>query len=144
MQTVSPEYIAELFRQMAFIGAVLGGFAAAFLATMLTAAPRGRVATATISAAAFASASFVAVTVGATVVALNVVALGLSDFAAFPTATDRARFWTGLLFLVGIYTLIVALGLCGWTRSRAAGWATTLAAGLAAIGATVALAAASG
>ncbi|MDX1546903.1 MAG: hypothetical protein R3247_07945 [Rhodothermales bacterium] len=144
MPVSSPEYLAELFRQMAFIAAVLGGFSAAFLATVVTAANSSRYATIAIGAAAFASASFVAVTVGATVVALNVVALGLSDLAAFPAATDRARFWTGLLFLVGIYALILALGMSGWLRSRATGWTTTAAAVLAAIGATVALAAAAG
>lgn len=141
---MSPDYLAEIFRQMAFIGAVLGGFSAAFLATMVTATQAGRIATVTIGAAAFAAASFVAVTVGATIVALNVMALGLSDFNAFPAATDRARFWTGLLFLVGIYALILALGLCGWIRSRSTGWATTGAAVLATIGATVALVAAAG
>ena len=141
MQLPPPDFIAELFRQMAFIGAFLGGFAASFLATLLTEAPDSRVATWTIGAAALSSASFVAATLGATVVALDATRLGLRDFAAMSEATSRTQFWSGGLFLLGIYGLLLAVGLSGWTRSRAAGWATTAAAVVGAVGTTVALAA---
>lgn len=135
MQTLHPDYLAEIGRQIAFISSFLGGFAATFLATLIVADSPRRVTGWTIASAAFSAAAFIAsviASVGLTIVLhpdapINVVR---------SSSILHARFLSPLGFIVGIYTLLLSLGLCGWIRSRKAGIATSLAAGLGALAVT--------
>lgn len=80
MAELPPEFVTEMYRQTAFIGAVLGGFATAFLGA-LVAMDRGKASG--VWAIGFATASavaFVVTTFGGTVVALEAARHGITSF----------------------------------------------------------------
>jgi hypothetical protein len=135
MQPLAPEYLAEIGRQLAALSAFLGGFAAAFLGTLLALqSPRRQVGWAA-GAAAVAAAAFTVAVVAATMLAvvLHPAAPGVRNRAA---EAGVARVITGLAFFVGLYALLAALGLSGWARSRRLGLVTGSVAGVAAVIAT--------
>jgi hypothetical protein len=130
MQPLAPEYLSEIGRQLATLSAFLGGFAAAFLGTLLAlSSPRRQVGWAA-GAAALAAAAF---TVS---VVLHPAAPRAANRAA---EAGAARIIVGLAFFLGLYSLLVALGLSGWARSRRLGMVTGWIAGVAAAVATWAL-----
>ncbi len=135
-----PDFLAELFRQLAFLAAVLGGFAVAFLGALLPAAREQRVGTWAIGAAAVAATGFVVMTLAATLMALGVLQFGFHTFDDLSPALLRLSQLTAALFVLGIYSLLLSLALSGWTRSRATGWCTTTVALLGAVAATMAIA----
>ncbi|MEM1270663.1 MAG: hypothetical protein AAGI08_11530, partial [Bacteroidota bacterium] len=123
MNPLTLEYIAALAQQLAFISALLGGFAAAFFATLLVSQSPKRVAGWAAGLAAVSATCFI----GATMVA------AFLSVAAHPDAPARIaasaqnvsiRAVMGLLMILGIYTLFGALGTAGWVRSRALGIVT--------------------
>ncbi len=122
-----PDYVAELHRQAAFVSAVLGGFAAAFVGALLTTDSEKQVGTWAVGFAAASSVLFIVATFGSSVVVLDVLRLGITDFdfANWPASTVSAKSKADLTYFLGIYTLIVAIGMSGWTRSRATGIVTT-------------------
>lgn len=132
-------FVITLFQQIAFLSAVLGGFAAAFLGALLGVPAGRRLATAAIAATAVSAAAFVAVTLGATVIGLLAAQVGAETFGQLPPRAARAQFWTGWLFVAGVYTLLLGIGLSGWLRSRATGLCTAAAALLGSVAATAAL-----
>lgn len=138
MQELAPEYLGEIAKQLAFVGAFLGGFSASFLGSLLAANSHGRAAAWAIAGAAAAAVSFIASVVGATML---VVALHPSAPSNVSRGTSlmHARVVTVLGFAVGLYTLLVAVGLSGFLRSRRAGAVTSSLAGAAAVVATWAL-----
>ena len=81
-------------------------------------------------ATAVAAAAFVAVTLPATVIGLLAAQAGAETFGQLPPRAARAQFWTGWLFVVGVYTLLLGIGLSGSLRSRTTGWCTAAAAAL--------------
>jgi hypothetical protein len=139
MQTLSPEYLAEIGRQLAFLSAFLGGFAATFLGTLLTAAPGRRQACWAAGSAAVAAAAFVVTVISATALAI-VLNPGAPAGMSSAAAITRARGIAGLSFIVGIYSMLLSLGLSGWIRSRALGMTTSISSFLAGVIATWAIA----
>lgn len=132
MQELSPDYLAEIGRQLSTLSAFLGGFAIAFLGTVLGFGKphpqAGRVAgSAAVAAAAFAVA----------VMAFTSLIIVLHPMAPAnikqTTNTSLARVVAILSFLVGIYALLLSLGMSGWIRSSRLGWLTTIVAALAAL-----------
>ena len=136
MRSLPPDYLAELARQLASLSAVLGGFAVAFLGTLLNVGHGRRVVGWAVGGAAVAAAAFAV----ATIAAVSLV-LALHPGAARVAATSvaRARGTMAASFLLGIYALLAGLGLSGWARSAALGRTTTAAATLGAAVATWAL-----
>jgi hypothetical protein len=127
---------AELFRQLAFISALIAGFSLTFLVQLLTAQSTRRVIGWTIGFSLAATAAMIVCALGWTLSAA---------VAVDPrTQADLAR-WSGifsllhqrlsLTFISGIFLFLVALGLCGWVRSRLMGIVSSTIALLAAISA---------
>jgi hypothetical protein len=140
LDVTAPGFVVALFQQMAFLAAVLGGFSAAFLGALLVTSPEKRIGTAAVAATAFSAAAFIAVTLGGTVISLVALQGGVTDFGGLPSAAARAQHVTGWLFVLGMYALLLGIGLSGWTRSEATGWCTTAAAVLGTVASTLALA----
>lgn len=122
------DFVTEMYRQTAFIGAVLGGFATAFLGA-LVAMDNGK--PAGIWAIGFATAAavaFVVTTFGGTVVALDAARHGIVnfDYSLWPEATHTKKRISDLCLTVGLYTLLLSVMVSGWIRSIATGVVTTL------------------
>jgi hypothetical protein len=133
MADLSPEFLSELLGQIAFLSAVLGGFSVTFLATILVVPSPTSVTAWVIGAAGVAAAFFIAAAVSATGAGL---AIQVPEFAhRLPLLQGIA----GAAFAIGIYAFLVALGACGWVRSRRIGIVTTVAAGMGAILVTLAV-----
>ena len=124
--------MAQFFSQMAFICAVLGGFAFAFLGALLTLDSSRRVLGWVIGATASATICFIVSALGAT---FSAVAAGASTDAALPESISALQRPISLWFLFGVMMLFVSLGLSGWVRSRSTGIITTCVAIVGAIGA---------
>ncbi len=116
--------IASLARQLAFVSAVVGGFAITYLAVLLSMADRRRIIGVAAGFAMFCAAN------------LLVCALAWSLYAgmyeAKPTGftVPVAEFQTKLRWLngalvAGLVCFLAALGLGGWIRSRSLGVVTT-------------------
>ena len=124
MQDLPPAYLAEIARQLASVSALLGGFSATFLATLLFARVEHRLASWTIGGSALSACLFIV-----SVLALTMLMIGLNPSAPpgmVPEASVlRARVVGLLSFLIGMYALLATLGLSGWLRSRRMGWVTT-------------------
>jgi hypothetical protein len=129
---VKAEYLAEIGRQIAFLSAFLGGFAANFLGILLQSANSRRYAGWAAGAAAVASASFILAVISGTAVAL-VLHPGAPPDVAKPTFLPQVRALIFATFGIGIYGILLSLGLSGWIRSRALGVVTSVAALLSAI-----------
>ena len=133
MQPLAPEYLAEISRQLATLSAFLGGFAAAYLGTLLGLnSARWQVGWAA-GAAAVSAASFIAAVVAATMIAV-VLHPAAPQMGSRAASAGTARVIAGLAFFVGLYALLVALGLSGWSRSRrlgvVTGWTAAAAAAI--------------
>lgn len=126
VEQLSPAYIAALASQLAALSAFLGGFAATFLATLLTFGQQGRLMTTTIGCAVVSSVSFIVTVVAATMLTA-IYNPAAPDFMA-STAASLPRTIMSLGFTIGSLSLLASLGCSGWTRSRAVGWITTVAA----------------
>src|SRR2546423_1749882 len=127
MQPVNAEFLAETGRQIAFLSAFLGGFAATFLGILLQSPNSRRHVGWAAGAAAVASASFILAVISGTALALVLhpgAPAGLR-IAAFLPPDPPFIFFT-LLF--GLCYILLSLGLSGWIRSRQLGIVTSVAA----------------
>lgn len=121
--------MAELFRQLAFITAILGGFAITFLSVLLTASATHRVINWIVCATTAAAVCLVLSAVGAT---FSAVIASYAD--PLPSDVEALHEPLSLLFLGGTALLFAVLGMSGWVRSRRLGIATTVIAALGLIG----------
>lgn len=121
----------ELFRQLAFINAILGGFAITFLSVLLTAPSTHRIVNWVVGMITAAAACFILSALGSTFSA--VIASRVTD-GDLPGPVWSLHQPLSLLFLAGTLLLFTALGMSGWLRSRGLGLATTVIAGLSVIG----------
>jgi hypothetical protein len=128
METLSPAYFTALATQSGNIAAFLGGFAATYLATLLTLTRPGRVASITIALAAIAAVSFI-VTVAATTTLVAALHPEAPRIVATADLT-LPRVLMALPFAIGLYALLASIGVSGWLRSRGTGWATSIAAAM--------------
>lgn len=120
------EVIAELFRQLAFISALIGGFSLAFLVQLLVAHSERRIADWTIGFSLAATAGLIVCAVGWTLSAVVIID---------PTARAETMRLSGALsylnmrltdgFVLSLLLFFVSLGLCGWIRSRVMGIVST-------------------
>lgn len=127
MQQLAPAYLATLATQIGALSAFLGGFAATYLATFLTVGQRSRAAALAVGGAVTAAVGFIIAVVASTML---IAALHPDAPAGAGQMALTAQVVMSLGFLVGLLALLLSLGVSGWTRSRAMGWTTSIAAGL--------------
>jgi hypothetical protein len=132
MQSVSAEFLAEMGRQIAFLSAFLGGFAATFLGILLQSPSSRRHVGWAAGAAAVASASFILAVISGTLLAV-VLHPGAPPGIAKPTFLPQVRILILITFAFGIYSTLLSLGLSGWIRSRQLGIVTSVAALISAV-----------
>ncbi len=129
MQTLPSSYLMEMAKQLAFLSAFLGGFAATFLATLLVAGSEKKIADWSIGSAAVSASGFV-VSVIASVMITVVLHPDVPGNVAAGVSVNGARIISALSFGLGVYALLLSVGLCGWVRSRRLGMITSIAAGV--------------
>lgn len=132
-----PELIAEIFRQLAFISALVGGFAFAFVGVLLVAPHKSRLVSWTAGISMAASSGLVVCALGWSL-GTSVVLIGASmeagaDKSALSASLSNMHLRLSLAFTVSILLFFTCLGLSGWIRSRNLGIASTCIAVLAAI-----------
>lgn len=135
----SPEALADLFRQLAFICALIGGFAFAFLGVLLPTPARSRLVEWTAGMAMGTVASLVVCVIGWTLMASVVVTdtpanASAEEFLKVALKFNRMHSLLSLLFILGMFLFLASLGLSGWVRSRTLGIVSTVIALLAAVG----------
>lgn len=122
----TPESLADLFRQLAFISALIGGFAFAFLGVLLTVPSRSKVVEWTAGTSLATTGSLIICVVGWTLMASQV---ALTAPAAgtfrFPASLNTMHSRLSLLFIIGMLLFLASLGLSGWVRSRSLGVIST-------------------
>lgn len=129
MEPLAPDYLLAMAGQLGALSAFLGGFAATFLATLLTLGREGRLLTVSVALAAVSSVAFVVCVVAASMLAAVLHPHAPAAIAATPDGMPRAVM--SLSFAAGMLALLMAIGASGWLRSRRIGWITG---GIAAIG----------
>jgi CBS domain containing-hemolysin-like protein len=123
MEHLDPQYLAEIARQIGFVSAVLAGFCAAFLGTLIGIRSESRAASWTISTATLSAVSFVCAVIASTKL---VVVLHPAAPKGAAAAAGSARIVFALSFILGLYSLLAAIALTGWVRSRRMGIVTTV------------------
>src|ERR1043166_699910 len=132
MHPQNPEFLGEAGRQIAFLSAFLGGFAATFLGVLLQSPNSRRHVGWAAGAAAVASASFIVAVMSGSLLGL-VVHPGAPPPLAKPTLLPPLRILMVITFIVGIYSSLLSLGLSGWIRSRQLGIVTSVSAFVSAV-----------
>ncbi|MCP4291239.1 MAG: hypothetical protein GY780_05330 [bacterium] len=128
-QSLPADYLAEISRQIAFVSAFLGGFAATFLATLLMVKSEKRIAGWVLGCVAFSASAFI-VSVVAAVTLIVVSHPSVPRNVSAGASTAPARVVCILSFVLGIYSLLASVGISGWLRSRNVGLATSISGGL--------------
>jgi hypothetical protein len=131
-QPLNVEFLAEIGRQIASLSAFLGGFAATFLGILLQSPSARRHVGWAAGAAAVASASFILAVISGTALAI-VFHPGAPAGIAKPDFVPQVRTLIMVTFAIGIYSILLSLGLSGWIRSRQLGLVTSVAALIAAV-----------
>jgi hypothetical protein len=132
MHSLNSEFLGEAGRQIAFVSAFLGGFAATFLGILLQSPNSRRHVGWAAGAAAVASASFILAVVSGSLLGL-VVNPGAPPGLTKPTLLPPLRLLMAITFIVGINSSLLSLGLSGWVRSRQLGIVTSVAAFISAV-----------
>jgi lysylphosphatidylglycerol synthetase-like protein (DUF2156 family) len=132
MQPGSDEFLAEMGRQIAFLSAFLGGFAATFLGILLQSPNSRRHVGWAAGAAAVASASFIVAVVSGTMMGL-LSHPGAPPDSPKPSSVPQTNAVIFITFAIGILSILLSLGLSGWIRSRQLGIVTSVAAFLCAV-----------
>jgi hypothetical protein len=126
--------VSEGVGQLAFLCAVLGGFAVTFPALLLTLDRPARHVGAAIVVTTASAAAFLVSTVGCALMAFALAAQPIEQRGLTPIlAFGRLHEVLTAAFLLGGFLFLATLGLSGWIRSRRAGTASTIIATVAAI-----------
>ena len=137
-------YLQHLYQQIASISAVLGGFSIAALTVLLTAESRSRIVSWAAAASGFAASLFIGTTFLASILASDAMKRNPTTFSDLTPSVQPLVGIVGPLFPLGMYVLLLSLGLCGWVRSVRTGIATSIAALIGAALITVGFVAAGG
>jgi hypothetical protein len=134
---LSPEVFAEIFRQAAFISALIAGFSFAFLGVILTSSSRKRIEEWTAAFAVAATAGLLVCALGWTLSVPRLLALSHQATSATPFELPEAfrslHRSLSKTFIVCFFLFLTSLGLSGWIRSRKLGVVSTFIACLAAV-----------
>ena len=134
---LSPEVFAEIFRQGAFISALIAGFSFSFLAVILTSSTRKKAAGWTAGFAIAATAGLIVCALGWTLGAPRMLAMAASGSGKtpfqFPDIYSTIHRAVSMTFVVCFFLFLTSLGLGGWIRSTGLGIVSTAIAALAAM-----------
>ena len=131
MSDLTPDHLVEIAKQTAFVAAFLGGFAATFLGTVLPLNRSGKQSASLVVTLAISSCAFV-------VSVITLTSLIISQHPEVPedvrlSVADRGQIVGGISFMIGIYALLVSIGLAGYVRSKLLGMVTSVVALIAAL-----------
>ncbi len=131
MAEMEPEYLLALAQQFGFLGAFLGGVSATLFVTLLTLAKPSLLVRWSIGSAALGAACFIITAY----MSVGVIAQNhpLSPRASLESSGTLVLMGMYLSFVIGVFALLAAIGISGWTRSKPLGYVTTAVAGLAAL-----------
>jgi hypothetical protein len=132
VEPLAPAYLSDVAEQIGSLSAFLGGFAATFVATLLTLSRDDRLMVVTITLAVTSAVAFMIAVTASTMQVAIYHPEGPSFLSTFPAARIRSTML--IAFLVGTLALLGGLGCSGWLRSRLLGWLTT---GVSAFGAAM-------
>ena len=120
---LSPNYLTALARQIGFLAAFLGGVSATFCATMLTRSKPSKAAHWSMSLSGMAALSFIA----AASLSTTLIAHNHPDAPAMlvENSTHFERLGMGFGFAFGVYVLLAAIAVGGWSRTRSLGTVLT-------------------
>jgi hypothetical protein len=124
VQSLNNTYLAEIAGQLAFLSALLGGFAAAFLVTVLTMDKAKRSVDWVIGSSAVSACGFI-VAVVASVMLTIVLHPDAPSNAMHEPAVNIGRIVSSIGFWLGIVGLLLSVGVSGWIRSRKLGLVTS-------------------
>jgi len=134
---VSPEILAEVFRQCAFISALVAGFSFAFLAVILTSNTKKLVDDWTAGFAIAATAGLIVCALGWTFSVAPVLALSSgtrgATLAQLPEPYRMIHRSLSITFIACFFMFLSSLGLSGWIRSKILGIVSTTIAAIAAL-----------
>ena len=126
-----PEYLSALARQFGFLGAFLGGISATLFVTLLTLAKPGIAVRWAIGLAAVAAVAFIVTAY------MSVGVIANSHPNAPPEMVGNSiivvQVGMTLSFGLGSLALLAAIGVSGWSRSKALGIVTSTVAFLGAV-----------
>jgi|WetSurMetagenome_2_1015567.scaffolds.fasta_scaffold353941_3 hypothetical protein len=127
---LTPEVYAEIFRQSAFISALVAGFSSAFISVLVTSAPPKRIVGWTIACSIAATAGLLVCALGWTLSASRMAVLAAAQQPGTPfqlrdvyRGIHRSL---SLTFIACFFLFFASLGLSGWIRSRAVGVVSTV------------------
>jgi len=125
LQTLPTTYLLEISRQLAFLGAFLGGFASTFYVTLLGVPTEHKAAAWALRLSALSACSLI---VSVTASVMLTVTLHPDAPASVQAASSlvSARVVSSMGFGVGILALLASLGTSGFMKSRRIGLATSL------------------
>ena len=133
MDALSPEYLAELGRQLATIAAFLGGFSITFFGTLLTLKSTSRLVSWALGATAVAAGSFVVTVIAITTLVTSQHPNAPPSLTLSSNTPERAAMVTEWSLVLGTLGLLVSLAISGWIHSRGVGIVTTLTSVLSAV-----------
>jgi hypothetical protein len=133
--TPKPDMLLEVFRQTAFISAVVGGFIFGFVAVFLTSSCRKRIVGWTAVLAIASAVGFLICVLGWTmgIPRLQILVSEQPNEilnTLFKPLTELHRLLS-LVFIASMFLFIVSLGISGWVRSKTVGIASCTLAGIA-------------
>ena len=127
----APGQLAEAYRAFSSIRAVLGGFSIAFLVIMVTVAPDRKVASWATGSSIVAVACFLPAALNTFIASIP--AAGVTTSQELGADINGMTGMSAMLLIIGVFALLVSLGLTGWIRSRRIGILSTVMALLAAL-----------
>ena len=135
--SLSPEIYAEIFRQCAFISALIAGFSFAFLAVILTSTTKKSIDDWTAGFAIAATAGLIVCALGWTLSVPRMLALSMNNAGntpvQLPDAYRTIHRSLSLTFIACFFFFLTSLGLSGWIRSSKLGMVSSSIAVLAAV-----------
>jgi len=134
---LSPEVLAELFRQCAFISALIAGFSFAFLAVILTNKTTKSIDDWTAGFAIAATAGLIVCALGWTLSVPRVLELPVNIAGNAPIRVPDTYLIIhrslSITFIACFFFFLTSLGLSGWIRSRRLGVVSSIITAAAAI-----------
>jgi len=118
---LSPEILAELFRQCAFISALIAGFSFAFLAVILTNKTTKSIDDWTAGFAIAATAGLIVCALGWTLSVPHVLEFSGNKAIQVPETFIIIHRSLSITFIACFFFFLTSLGLSGWIRSRRLG-----------------------
>ncbi len=132
MQSLPLSYLAEIAQQLSLLSTFLGGFAAAFFATLLVESSTKKSAGWSIGCAAIAASCFIVAVISFVMITI-VLHPEVPNNVSEGSSIGRARAVGFIGFALGVYALLLSVGISGWIRSRKLGMITSVTAGLSVI-----------